>query len=176
MVDNFSTTFERKFFPPFLPSFLQQYPSVEEFPFSTEKRKQWKSWHLEKFYRLVPSRDRFRIAYNIGGRRGRELRSPVWPFNIKCILFMQRCTFDNIPNGTLLWLHSITQRIPSNPRARNRTAKKLHRCSSVFPILHEEWNSLPLLSSIYYTYIRISLDYSTRSTFPSFPLLFRFHG
>lgn len=87
---------------------------------------------------------------------------------------MQRCTFDNIPNGTLLWLHSITQRIPSNPSARNRTAKKLHRCSSVFPILHEEWNFPPPLSSIYiYTYFHRL--HSTRSTFPfSFPLLLRF--
>lgn len=179
MVDNFSTIFESEnslsLLPFFLPLTIPIF--IEEFPFPTEKRKRWKSWRLQKFYRLVPSRDRFRIACNIEegkGRRRRGLRSPVRPFNIKCILFMQRCTFDNIPNGTLLWLHSITQRIPSNPSARNRTAKKLHRCSSVFPILHEEWNFPPPLSSIYiYTYFHRL--HSTRSTFPfSFPLLLRF--
>lgn len=85
---------------------------------------------------------------------------------------MQRCTFDNIPNGTLLWLHSITQRIPSNPSARNRTAKKLHRCSSVFPILHEETFLLHYLPYIHTYFHRL---HSTRSTFPfSFPLLLRF--
>lgn len=177
MVDNFSTIFESEnslsLLPFFLPLTIPIF--IEEFPFPTEKRKRWKSWRLQKFYRLVPSRDRFRIACNIEegkGRRRRGLRSPVRPFNIKCILFMQRCTFDNIPNGTLLWLHSITQRIPSNPSARNRTAKKLHRCSSVFPILHEETFLLHYLPYIHTYFHRL---HSTRSTFPfSFPLLLRF--
>lgn len=166
MVDNFSTTFENwsKFSPPFfLPLTIAIRRKGISF-FHGEKRKQRKSWHLEN--RLVLSRDRFRIAYNIGGEGRGELRSPVWPLNIKCILFMQRCAFDNIPNGTLLWLHSITQRIPSNPSARNRTAKKLHRCSSVFPIFERRMklspHYLPYTTYVYIYFPRLfdSIDFS----------------
>lgn len=176
MVDNFSTIFESEnslsLLPFFLPLTIPIF--IEEFPFPTEKRKRWKSWRLQKFYRLVPSRDRFRIACNIEGRGGEG--DCALPFGRSILNAFYLCngalliTFQTGRYYDCIRLHNAFRRIPALVTERRKN------CTDVLPFSpFSTKNETFLLHYLPYIHTYFHRLHSTRSTFPfSFPLLLRF--
>lgn len=126
---------------------------------------------MQKFYRLVPSRDRFRIACNIEGRGGEG--DCALPFGRSILNAFYLCngalliTFQTGRYYDCIRLHNAFRRIPALVTERRKN------CTDVLPF--SPFSTKKLSSSIiFHIYIHISID-SIRldRRFPS-PFLFFF--